>query len=104
MRNTGRSDAVKIYIVSYDIASNKLCRKIEKSMKNFGRRLQKSVFICTLESDQLPLLHEKIQGVLDQNNAIIDQADNVVIIGSISSEKLIFFAGKPCGLEDFMIY
>ena len=35
-----------MYIVSYDITSNKLRRKIAKELENYGVRVQYSVFEC----------------------------------------------------------
>lgn len=38
-----------MYIVSYDISSNKLRRKVAKELENYGIRVQYSVFECDLE-------------------------------------------------------
>ena len=53
-----------ITLVCYDITSNKLRRKIDECMKDFGVRLQFSVFVCRLDADGVSCCREKLQKVL----------------------------------------
>jgi len=41
------------YIVSYDISNNTIRGRIDKTMKDYGQRVQKSVFECELEPARL---------------------------------------------------
>ncbi len=49
-----------MYIVSYDITSNKLRRKIAKELENYGIRVQYSVFECTLDKERYDELYSKL--------------------------------------------
>jgi CRISPR-associated endonuclease Cas2 len=56
--------ASNITLVCYDITSNKLRSKIENCMKDFGVRLQFSVFLCRLDAGGVIRCREKLQKVL----------------------------------------
>ena len=49
-----------MYIVSYDITSNKLRRKIAKELENYGVRVQYSVFECSLDSSRFNEMYKKL--------------------------------------------
>lgn len=49
-----------MYIVSYDITSNKLRRKIAKELENYGVRVQYSVFECNLDSSHFNEMYKKL--------------------------------------------
>ena len=53
-------DPVLFYIVSYDISSNKLWRKIAKELENYGVRVQYSVFECDLDNDRDQEMYQKL--------------------------------------------
>lgn len=53
-------DPVLFYIVSYDISSNKLRRKIAKELENYGVRVQYSVFECDLDNDRYQEMYQKL--------------------------------------------
>lgn len=48
------------YIVSYDISSNKLRRKIAKELENYGIRVQCSVFECDLDNERYQEMYQKL--------------------------------------------
>ena len=43
-------------IVCYDIASDKRRNKVAKKLKDFGERVQRSVFECILEDEKIKQL------------------------------------------------
>jgi len=49
------------YIVSYDISNNTIRGRIDKTMKDFGQRVQKSVFECELNAAQLQQLVQLLE-------------------------------------------
>jgi len=52
------------YIVSYDISSNKVRRKIEKILKDAGlRRVQYSVFNGVVAADRIKFLAERFKNL-----------------------------------------
>ncbi len=53
-----------MYVVSYDISSNKLRAKIAKVLEGYGKRVQYSVFECHLTKAQYQQMHEKLVRLL----------------------------------------
>lgn len=49
-----------MYIVSYDITSDRLRAKIAKTLEGYGRRVQYSVFECDLTEKRYKELYQKI--------------------------------------------
>ena len=49
-----------LYLVSYDISSDKKRRKVANEMENYGRRVQFSVFECRLTRARLRQLYGKL--------------------------------------------
>jgi len=96
--------ARNFYLVSYDITSNKLRRKIEKTLKNFGQRMQKSVFLCALAGEQLSSMTITLQQLLTCMIALQENGDSVAITGPIHEKNFSFLLGNPCILQDYMIY
>ena len=49
-----------MYIVSYDIASDRLRNRIARTLEGYGRRVQYSVFECELSEKRYKELYEKL--------------------------------------------
>lgn len=49
-----------MYLVSYDIASNKIRRKVAKKLESYGKRIQYSVFECDLDEKRFKKLYAEI--------------------------------------------
>ena len=54
-----------MYIISYDITSNKLRRKIAKELENYGIRVQYSVFECNLNKTRLKEVYAKMVHLME---------------------------------------
>lgn len=48
------------YLISYDIADPARLRKVHKIVRDFGDRLQFSVFLCELSPRELALVRERL--------------------------------------------
>ncbi len=48
------------YVISYDISSDRLRRKVSRIMEDYGRRVQYSVFECELDNKRLKKLYKKL--------------------------------------------
>jgi CRISPR-associated endonuclease Cas2 len=92
------------YIVSYDFTSNKLRRRIDKMLKNYGTRLQCSVFSCNLTAVQVEELTEKLKALINKFREFHKPCDSLVVIGGLTSGNLNFIVGEECNLKDFMVY
>ncbi len=53
-----------MYVVSYDVSSDKLRNKVAKIMEGFGRRVQYSVFECHLTDRQFEDMYQKLAKIL----------------------------------------
>ncbi len=51
----------KFYVISYDIKDDKRRTRVFKIMRNFGTRVQFSVFECILSDEKMQELHDKIE-------------------------------------------
>lgn len=51
------------WVISYDIRDDKRRNKTAKELKNYGKRIQFSVFECLLGEDQLNKLFSKLKKI-----------------------------------------
>lgn len=56
------------YLVSYDIPDDKRRTKLSKTIKDFGDRVQCSVFECILEKDLLDKMVARISEIIDKGD------------------------------------
>ena len=63
----------RVYIVSYDISDPRRWRKVYKTVRGFGKRLQYSVFRCELLPEDKVRLVAKVEEILhhEQDKLII---------------------------------
>ena len=59
------------YIVCYDIADNRKRNKVYKKLKDYGMRVQKSVFECILTAKQVERMWQDIEKYVDPSSDII---------------------------------
>lgn len=88
-----------LYLVSYDIPDTKRRTKLAKTLKDFGDRVQYSVFECILNTDLLEKLVDRIDRI------VVEKDDNVRIYGLCAGcEKAIRIMGKGKVTKDEDIY
>lgn len=56
---------MKSYLVCYDIADPKRLRRVATACEDFGRRRQKSVFLCRLSPLDLVRLRNRLYDIVD---------------------------------------
>jgi len=54
------------YLVSYDISDDKRRTRLAKTLKDFGDRVQYSVFECNLGGNLLDAMIARIEKIIDQ--------------------------------------
>ena len=52
-------------LVSYDIPNDKRRTRVMKALKDFGTRVQYSVFECDLTAEQLLRLRQRLRGLVN---------------------------------------
>jgi CRISPR-associated protein Cas2 len=55
-------------VVSYDIHDDKRCTRIHKALKNFGERIQFSVFECDLTKEQVLRMQYTLQRIIKEED------------------------------------
>jgi len=56
-----------LYLISYDIPDDRRRVKLAKTLKDFGDRVQYSVFECILSQDLLVSMVDRIEGIIDSD-------------------------------------
>lgn len=61
-----------MYVISYDLSSNRLRNKVAKELENYGKRVQYSVFECRITQKQLRELYQKLSNIMlaEENGSI----------------------------------
>ena len=54
-------------VVSYDVVDDRKRTKIAKAMKNYGERVQKSVFECRIDDQQFIKMKKALDSIMDMN-------------------------------------
>jgi len=89
-----------LYLVSYDIPNDKRRTKLSNLLKNFGDRVQYSVFECILSS----ALHGKM---VDGINQLIDEKEDSVrvyaLCAACEKQVKIFGQGETSRVETVYI-
>ena len=94
-----------IYLVSYDITSNKLRRKIEKTLKNYGFRIQYSIFQCIGDKEKMAGVLDALGGVLKTHERYVTDSDSIIVIGGIGEGKMSYILGEEHqNLAQYLIY
>ena len=53
-----------MYVISYDIEKDRIRNKIARTLEDYGRRVQYSVFECRIEKKQFDKLYGKLAGLM----------------------------------------
>lgn len=67
-----------IYVIAYDIADNKRCLRVAKTLESLGYRIQESVFRLRLDNATLARVRSRLA-------ALISEGDDVIHIYPICS-------------------
>lgn len=54
-----------LIVVSYDVVDDRRRTRLAHALKDFGKRVQYSVFECRLKDDQLARLRSRIEALID---------------------------------------
>jgi CRISPR-associated protein Cas2 len=56
------------FVIAYDIVENRRRDKVMSAVKDFGLRVQYSVFECELDATRLAALRERVQNLIDRRH------------------------------------
>lgn len=57
------------YVISYDITSDRIRNKVASELTNYGKRVQFSVFECTLTEQRFQQLYKKLLNLCSESGA-----------------------------------
>ncbi len=60
----------ELWVVSYDISDDKIRRKVANSLKNYGQRVQYSIFECHLTEKEFFLLRSSVAAEIDREDSV----------------------------------
>jgi CRISPR-associated protein Cas2 len=87
------------YVISYDIEENQRRNKVANTLKNYGDRVQKSVFELVNMGKHLPKIVKILETLIDKNTDSIRiyrlcvkcvEQISIVGIGSVSQDQDVF--------------
>lgn len=61
------ANATRLYVIAYDITSDRRRRRLSKRLEDFGVRSQKSVFVFQLPPNRLDGLWNDIRETIDED-------------------------------------
>ncbi len=88
-----------LYLVSYDIPDDRRRTKLTKSLKDFGDRVQYSVFECLLNRNLLEKMEAEITNIIDMKEdsvrvySLCADCERVITIygqGEVSKEEKVY--------------
>jgi CRISPR-associated protein Cas2 len=89
-----------LYLVSYDIPDDRRRTKLAKTLKDFGDRVQFSVFECLLDADLLAKMTDRIRAVISEDE---DSVRIYSLCGSCERAIAIIGQGQVTKNEDVYI-
>ncbi len=60
----------RLWVVAYDIADNRIRRRVYQTLKNYGEAVQYSIFECWLQPHQLVLLRQQVQDEIETADSV----------------------------------
>ena len=75
-----------MYLISYDISSDRLRNKVAKKLLDYGKRVQYSVFECDIDRKKYKELYKELVTLLDGTD---DGSVRIYFIDKTSCEKTV---------------
>jgi len=76
------------------VISDKLRNKIDRCMKDFGTRMQFSIFLCRLDANDVARCRAKLLAILDKHKKLQTPNDSLIIFERIQPDKAECLLGK----------
>ncbi len=88
------------YLVVYDICNPKRLRRVEKMMRGFGYRVQKSVFECDLNKSTVGAMREQAGRIIDPDK---DSIRLYPLLARSREKQLILGQGEVMPLQGCLV-
>ena len=87
-------------VVSYDIVDNRRRAKVRKALKDFGARVQYSVFECELDAAALKRLGDRLERLIEKKE---DGVRFYFLCGTCRPKVKVMGLGQVTSLDPFRI-
>ncbi len=88
-----------MYVICYDIVSDKLRAKVAKELENYGKRMQYSVFECRLSKKKFQELYGKLVKLMME----VEEGDTsnirIYVLCQTCEEKIRTIGVEPDGRQ-----
>lgn len=91
---------ISVTLICYDISNNKLRGKINHTLKDFGVRLQYSIYVCRLDTKDLLKCRNELEKELKKLSHYIESTDSLFIINRLNQDKINSLIGSNEFLHD----
>lgn len=88
----------RFYVICFDVRDERRLRRISDTLENFGVRVQRSVFECRLESQELEDLRQRLGDLMD---AADDHVRYYSLCGKDCDKIVIDGTGEISGDPDY---
>ena len=89
-----------LYLISYDVADDARRRRVFEALKDYGRRVQYSVFECGLDDKGLGELRQRLEPEIDP---VADSCRIYRLCQACAAEVLILGRGDLFSEPDFVV-
>ena len=89
-----------LIIIAYDIKDNKRRNRVARTMKDYGTRVQYSVFECNLEDKIFDKMKDRLSSVKDMED---DNIRIYILCNASKGSIYVFGSGKVTEDEDVYI-
>ncbi len=88
-------------VISYDITDDRRRNRVCQELKNYGERIQFSVFELLIDTDTLKKLAKRLEGLIDRTE---DSVRIYVLCNACCQRIAILGTGKLSEDEDVYVY
>lgn len=89
-----------LWLISYDMADDGRRVQVHETLKNYGRRVQFSVFECELSAAQLDILKARLEAISDETE---DSCRLYRVCQACLGETIVLGRPDPPGLPGFVV-
>ena len=87
-KHISHSNGNRSYIIAYDFSSDRLRRKVEKTLSDYGIRIQKSLFSFDINNETINKLRAKLKVILMNYETALEVNDSIIIINDGGYDEL----------------
>ena len=86
-----------MYLISYDISSNKIRTKLAKKLLNYGKRVQYSVFECNIDAATFRRGYQDMGRIVDGKDEV---SIRCYLIDKVAQSKVVILGDPDYMLSD----